>query len=150
MVLLVVALPGDEVGHHHHYQPIPTCLHAVIVHSYLVSQQYSSIFVTIIILTIYGYVQPYKHTLSNVMEVVLAVDVLIMLLIKNTNQIHDQLLGLPPQPASVLAINSTSVCTDDDNIVGVSPLVILLTPFYYFPLAVTLVGGGCWAGHSIW
>lgn len=102
--------------------------------------QYSSIFLIIIILFLYGYVQPYKSMISNVLEIVLAIDVLIMLALKNSNQIPAAILSQQPND-TVSAINN---CTDINNVTGISPLVAALTPFYYIPMCVTLVGGAMW------
>ena len=107
------------------------------------SLQYSSIFLIIIILFAYGYVQPYKSMISNVLEVVLAVDILILLGLKNSNQIPNTILS--QQLNDTMSAN----CTDTIDITGISPLVAALTPFYYIPLCLTVVGGVTWVCRKL-
>ena len=85
--------------------------------------------------------------LSNVLEVVLAVDVLVMLMMKNTDHIRDSLIGIPPQLVSTTN-DSANACVDAENISALSPLVILLTPFYYLPLVIAVAGGIVWTAHQ--
>eukprot|EP00731_Ephydatia_muelleri_P010299 Em0005g885a len=128
MVLLIVALPGDEV---------------IIAVTFTITRST----ISWVILSIYGYIQPYKHMLSNVLEVVLAVDVLVMLMMKNTDHIRDSLIGIPPQLVSTTN-DSANACVDAENISALSPLVILLTPFYYLPLVIAVAGGIVWTAHQ--
>ena len=86
---------------------------------------------------------------SNVLEVVLAVDVLLMLMLKNTNQIRDSLIGIPHQLVNTTN-NMATICIDGENVQELSPLVILLTPFYYLPLVITVAGGVVWAAYQAW
>ena len=96
-------------------------------------------------LSIYGYIQPYKDMISNVLEVVLAVDVLVMLMMKNTDLIRDSLIGIRPH-----LVNTTTTCIEGGNVQGISPLVILLTPFYYLPLVITVAVGVVWTAYKAW
>eukprot|EP00731_Ephydatia_muelleri_P010295 Em0005g881a len=120
--LFIVALPGNE---------------------------YSSIFLIIIIITIYGYVQPYKLAISNILEILIAVDVLILLFVKNTNQIRDTFETAPAQPTQFENANTSAKCTDNDNIEGLSPLVKGLTVLYYLPLLIIVVGGISWTVYKL-
>ena len=76
--------------------------------------------------------------ISNVLEIALATDVLILLVLKNSNLI--------PSTIRSQQLNDTVLgsCTDINNITGISSLVAALTPFYYIPLCVTFVGGAMW------
>ena len=80
--------------------------------------------------------------LSNVLEVVLAVDGLVMLMMKNTDHIRDSLIGIPPQLVSTTN-DTANACVDAENIRDFPHLVILLTPFYYLPLVITVAEGSC-------
>ena len=89
-------------------------------------------FVVMLVVMLYGYVQPFKSTLSNVVETVLAVDTLILLILSNTSQLRDS--------GSSLSLFTTSIngCTQTESH-GITDLVALMTVFYYFPLLVLLV-----------
>lgn len=101
-----------------------------------------------IFMGLFGSVQPYKSAIPNILEVAIAADVLIMLLFKNTSYIYEYLQVLPKQASQ--ATNNSTTCADNDDIEGLSPLVIILTPLYYLPLLVTLVGGASWAIYRSW
>lgn len=102
-----------------------------------------------VFMSMFGTAQPYKSVASNILEVAMAADILIMLLLKNTNDIYDVLQVLPEQDVQTKS-NDTNTCTDNDGIVGVTPLVALLTPLYYIPLFITVVGGVIWTIYRIW
>ena len=92
--------------------------------------QYPAIFVLSVILAVFGFLQPYENLYCNVLESLLSLDVLVLLLMRNTVQISDELQVLPQ--------NNTTAnqCTD---ISGVTGFTWLLLPFYYFPLIVLAI-----------
>ena len=51
--------------------------------------QYPVYFVLVVLATIQAYVQPYRHALWNVLELLVSVDVLVLLLIRNTDYIEE-------------------------------------------------------------
>ena len=79
------------------------------------------------LIAVFGFLQPYENLYCNVLECLLSLDVLVLLLMRNTAQISDK-LQVPPQ-------NNTTAnqCAD---ISGVTGFTWLLLPFYYFPLIV--------------
>ena len=79
------------------------------------------------ILGVFGFLQPYENVYCNVLESLLSLDVLVLLLMRNTEQISDQLQVLPQNNITA------SQCAD---ISGVTGLSWLLLPFYYFPVIV--------------
>ena len=81
--------------------------------------------------------------ISNVLEIVLAIDVLILLGLKNSNQIPNTIVS--QQLNDTMSAN----CTYSDDITGISPLVAAVTPFYYIPLAVTIIGGVTWVCSNL-
>ena len=137
-LLLIVAIPFNEV----YTITLEACN---ITHSLL---QYSSIFFIAIIMTIYGYVQPYKQILPNVLEVALAGDVLIMLLLKNTNFLVDSHQYLPRQFSQEQVANGTDRCINNDNLIGFTTLVNILTPFFFIPLFTTVIGVALWSSYK--
>ena len=88
-------------------------------------------------MVVFGTLQPYKQKIPIITEMVVAVDVIIMLLLRSTKQIQDDLQTLPLQNA----ITEEKCSTD---IEGITNLTILLLPFFYFPLAVLLVCTTIW------
>jgi len=108
------------------------------VHFSLPYSQYAAIFIISVIMTVFGFLQPYKSMCCNILEALLSLDVLVLLLLRNTEQITDQ-LQVPAEKTS----NGTTgrVCTEVEGITGFS---WLLFPFYYFPLAVFLIATTIW------
>ena len=82
------------------------------------------------ILGVFGFLQPYENMYINVFESLLSLDVLVLLLMRNTEQISDQLQVLPQNNITA------SQCAD---ISGVTGLSWLLLPFYYFPVIVLVL-----------
>ena len=78
-----------------------------------------------------------------------AVDVLILLFLKNTNQIRDTLEIIPEQPVHVDNANNSTKCMDNDNIKGLSSLVQMLTVLYYLPLLILVVGAAIWTVYKL-
>jgi len=74
----------------------------------------------------------------NILEALLSLDVLVLLLLRNTEQITDQ-LQVPAEKTS----NGTTgrACTEVEGITGFS---WLLFPLYYFPLVVFLIATTIW------
>lgn len=157
-VVFIVALPGNEVCVHPSHcsceqgnlfffkaQCIVHVAGLGIQLTPLVLQ-YSSLFLIMIFMSVFGTAQPYKSIIANILEVAMAADLLIMLLLKNTNGIYDFLQVLPAQ--TVQATSNATTCTDNDDIVGVTPLVGLLAPLYYIPLLITVVGGVIWIMYT--
>lgn len=79
---------------------------------------------------LYGYTKPYKHQAANILEVVLAVDTLILLMPSNTSQIRDSLSGL--------SFYSIDDCMQTET-QGVTGLVAAMAVFYYTPLVILLL-----------
>ena len=94
----------------------------------------------------YGYIKPYKQTWSNVLEVGLAVNLIIMLLLRNATEqfITLHVLSEYVPSAQTLGINHSNICKDYEDVLGVSPLVNMLTPFYYLILGTLLLGAVLW------
>ena len=82
------------------------------------------------LIAVFGFLQPYENMYCNVLESLLSLDVLVLLLMRNTEQISDQLQVLPQNNITA------SQCAD---ISGVTGLSWLLLPFYYFPVIVLVL-----------
>lgn len=109
--------------------------------------EYPVIFVLMILLGVLGFMKPYKSRAVNILDMVLASNILILLLLRNTQLVTDELQVIPEQPSTnrtplFLFLNSTDFNNSTDRgclkIVGISRFAILLTPFYYLPLFTAL------------
>ena len=81
--------------------------------------------------TVFGYLQPYEDVYCNALEFVLSLAVLLM---RNTEQISDELQVLPQQIS-----NMTTVGTCRRAVEGITGFSWLLFLLYYFPPVVFLV-----------
>ena len=102
--------------------------------------QYPAMFILSVIIVVYGFLQPYKNMYNNVLESFLSLDVFILLLLRNTEQISDELQILP------LNNFTANECT---VISGVTGFTWLLLPFYYASVVALLVVIVIVATHSV-
>lgn len=86
-----------------------------------------------IILVTYGFIQPYKSQLSNILEMVVQANFVVLLVLESTTSLKDA-YGAYQSTAMATAVgpNATNVCID--GIPGVSAFTTILLPFYYAPL----------------
>lgn len=90
-----------------------------------------------IMAVLYSYIQPFEELHVNVVETVLSINTLILLLLRNTEDIRENLGTLNKQSSQ----NGT-VCQDEVN--GVTDFSWLLMPVYYLPLIICCTVGGVW------
>ena len=88
-----------------------------------------------IIITVYGFVQPYKSQTANFLEIGVQVNFLVLLLIEATSNIRELYFTFPP----LLQSNVTSEPECVDSLTGIAPITWILMPFYYLPLLVLTV-----------
>ena len=98
---------------------------------------FAVLFVLVVMVTLNGFFKPYKHMLVNVLDTVFAVDIFVLLALRNTVDAEDLLHSIPEQDDAALG----GGCGD---VQGVSPFVIFLSVFYYFPFLLALIAGGVW------
>ena len=102
----------------------------------LPGNDYPVIYILLFIIVTMGFCQPYKHWYTNVLEVVIGSDILALLLLRNTNQIEEEMQVIPRQSElRRMGRGSREECGD---IEGVTRLTWLLFPFSYLPLALSL------------
>jgi hypothetical protein len=108
----------------------------------LPSNEYLAIVVLILILGSYGFAQPFRLEAANVLEVVLSIDALILLLLRDTTTVEDE-MGMPSivEASQIISSNSEG-CTD--ALGDVTDFAWLLFPFYYFILLVTSAAAITW------
>ena len=137
LILFTVSLPSNEV---YTYLCI---LHTwnTLNHSFL-QLQYLATVVLILILGSYGFAQPFRLEAANVLEVVLSIDALILLLLRETTTVEDE-MGMPSviEASQIISSNSEG-CTD--ALGDVTDFAWLLFPFYYFILIVTSAAAITW------
>ena len=94
-----------------------------------------------IIITVYGFVQPYKSQTANLLEMGVQVNFLLLLLIEATSNIRELYFTFPPllQSNATSESNVTSEPECVDTLTGIAPITWILMPFYYLPLLVFAV-----------
>ena len=100
------------------------------------SIQYPVMFYLAATVTICAFMQPYKHVISNILDALLSADLLILLLIRNTDALSfggEQTFLLTKEPS----VNSTHLPCDaqsTEKSEHVTKRVYALAPFYFIPL----------------
>ncbi len=136
LLLFIVAFPGNNVSSvlDGSDQTMFTVLSSLL--------QYPAIFILMVFVAVFGYLQPYKHLLTNILEIVLCINVLTMLLLRNTKTLTEGFQALEEQDGQ-----SDDECNDQFE--GVTDLAILLGTFYYFPLVIFPVVTAVWVFASL-
>ena len=88
-----------------------------------------------VVLALYGFIQPYQDTTTNMLEIIFSINTIILLLLRSTRTVEDE-LGMPSvsQPGH----NTTSECTDNLSI-NITAFAWILFPFYYSSLFIASV-----------
>ena len=94
-----------------------------------------------------GYVGPYSDKISNHIELVLSSNVLLLLLLRNTEQLKEDLKHIPFQDGQKL--ESLRKCAQGVEVKEASGIAWLLFVFYYLPLLAALVGVILWISYRI-
>ena len=85
--------------------------------------------------TVYGYVQPYKSRLTNLIEAAVHLNFLALLILNATTFFRDDYLTFPS-----LSLSANESCSDSVN--GIATVSWVLMPFYYLPFlafCITLI-----------
>ena len=107
--------------------------------------QYPAIFVISTIILISGFVKPYSDAIANYVEVFLGVIVLILLLLRNTDQLQEDWKHIPLNKEDIIS----GKCFNEVGLTGASTFAWLLVVLYYLPLLATLVGITLWMVYKI-
>ena len=88
-----------------------------------------------IILVVYGLCRPYKSQVTNMMEMVVQINFIVLLALESTGFLKDQYNVFPVPEVGALNVsrNATSNLFDG-KITGISTIAKILLPFYYLPL----------------
>ena len=102
-------------------------------------------FIMCIMLAIYGHIQPYKNKLTNVLELAVQINFIVLLALESTSFLKDTYNTFPPLQPQMQAsaeLNTTAALSDSickDAPVGISDLSKILLPFYYLPLLLLII-----------
>ena len=99
-----------------------------------------------IMMVLYGYVQPYDDRTSTLLEAVLSINVLVLLLLRNINQLRET-LGVLFYPVATVALNQTECSLIAET---KTRFAWTLFPFYYVPLVVGVAATICWIITKLW
>ena len=86
-----------------------------------------------ITIAVYGYVQPYKSMFTNILELILQVDFLILVLLWGTPYITEEYFVFEPSPIT----SGRDECARDA--MGIAEVTWILMPILYLPLIILLV-----------
>ena len=114
------------------------------------NNDYGLILTLIIVIAVCSYVKPYKKLGTNLLDVFLSCDVLILLMLRNTVYLEDvyqvitqdivhteQLVSGPQSPVNEdQLLSALEQC--GSSFTGITTMVAILTPFYYLPLALAV------------
>lgn len=91
-----------------------------------------------ITLVTYGFIQPYKSQLSNILEIVVQANFVLLLALESTTFLEDDYgVYLSTEMDTDVSPNATNAYTDVAP--GVSVFTTILLPFYYAPLLLFIV-----------
>lgn len=120
---------------------------ALIMHRYIhlpcVHIQVYASLVLLVMIALYGFVQPYRSKVANILELVFQTNFFVFILLENTPLIRDNLFTFPVE-------DPTTTSVDESYESSISNLTWLLTPFYYLPLIVFVLVCAAYGGHYIW
>ena len=100
------------------------------------NNDYAVIFSLIVLLTLSGFLKPYKSMIVNIFDILYAVDIFVLLCLRNTVGLEEIMQIIPEQDEL-----QTSRC---DYIQGFTSFVGLLVPFYYFPILLAILVVALW------
>ena len=104
--------------------------------------QYPTMLVISVLIVITGLAWPYRDVYSNILDLFLSVDVLLLLLLKNTSQFKDEL-----DKVELKRDNVENGCVEYN--LKPTRLSHVLLPFYYIPLLLSIVSVCVWIVVSI-
>ena len=91
-----------------------------------------------------GFIQPYNDHLSNILDVLLSSSTVIMLLLRNSNE-------LVAEHGNEYIDNQTSVFQNDCNMeFEGTTFVWILAPFYYLPVAILILAASVYLARIVW
>ena len=101
------------------------------------------LFIMCIMLVIYGLIQPYKSKLTNVLELVVQINFIVLLALESTSFLKDTYNTFPTLPQMQASAQLNTTAADDstckDAPIGISDLSKILLPFYYLPLLLLII-----------
>ena len=106
-----------------------------LVHIYFVLQVVK-VLVLAVYTTVYGYVQPYRSQLANLLEAAININFLFLLIINATSFFHDDFFIF----LSLTESTSSGECAGSR--VGIALVSWILVPFYYLPVLGACVTAG--------
>ena len=99
------------------------------------NNDYAVIMTLMALICISGYCKPYKKKIINILDLILAGDILVLLLLRNEDYLKDSYQVL----TSEQVISSGMIqLTCGTSFKGITHFVSILTPFYYIPLVISL------------
>lgn len=96
------------------------------------------IFYLAISVAVCGFIKPYKDHISNILDILLSATTMILLLLRNTNELFGDTTGRNRNNGErEMSINSSKYRCDTGS--KDSSIVWILIPFYYLPVSVLVL-----------
>lgn len=139
LILFIVVFPADNVSSKKtvHWAMIILCSFVCNILVQLPAMAIISVFIVVT-----GLTWPYKDTCSTILDLVLAADIMLLLLFKNTKQFIDDFSDVKLERA-----NTSFECVE--HTFKPSTLSYILFPIYYLPLVLSVVAFSVWISSII-
>ena len=111
--------------------------------SLCIIQQVVGVMVVAVNVTVYGYIQPYKSLLANLLEIAVNINFLFLLLINSTSFFHDDMFTFSDISSNITSSDCGS------SIAGIAHVSWLLMPVYYLPILGLSITAAVFAIHFI-
>ena len=141
ILIFITAFPANNVSQLHNI-----LVDSTVIITMFIPLQYPAIFILSIFMLIIGYVKPYSDKSSNYIELFLGINVLILLLLRNTEQLNEELKHIPLREGEKL--KPLRKCVQGVEVEGASRFAWLLFVLYYLPLLAALFGIAMWS--ALW
>lgn len=104
---------------------------------YILILQCPAMLIISVYIVIMGMTWPYRDTGSNLLDLLLSVDVMILLLLNNTRQLRDEF-----NDVNLEKVNDPNQCLEYKF--EAPTLSYIMLPFYYLPLLLSLIACCVW------
>ena len=111
--------------------------------SLCIIQQVVGVMVVAVNVTVYGYIQPYKSLLANLLEIAVNINFLFLLLINSTSFFHEDMFTFSDISSNITSSDCGS------SIAGIAHVSWLLMPVYYLPILGLSITAAMFAIHFI-
>lgn len=114
----------------------------------LPNNDYAVILTLMVVITVCSFCKPYKSLYVNVLDLVLACNTLIMLMLRNTTYLEEQYQVFDESVENSRRVMNSELCIE--RFTTITNMALVLTPFYYLPLAIGVAVFVCWTTYHVY